>query len=279
MCPGDPNSEKAIGLVKWGPNEMSADGTIRFQDVRTLKRHFGSLPNWLTVVPTLGDVQQLVQYPGSECINFLQNWRREWDEYQEMRRQQPASESHVASARGYISSDVATVDPMQPVTLPPDPRDVLEQARNNTNNGQQQQVRRNNSSTAAAAAPLLASTPPPELLLMQQRRNDSSRSSITIDDDHRDIELRSPTSKRRQRNSSSSSSSAAAADNKESSSSSNSNYSIILEREEDDGDATAAAAPSRDRTFLQQQQFHHHVNISSAPKTPLIIETAEGGGG
>lgn len=118
VYPTEKNSEIAISIVNWGPNETSADGTIRFEDIRKVKRRFGSLPNWLTHVPTLVEIDTRTQWCGTKCIEKLSEWRESW-----VSRRKQIESGPPPHARGAISS-TDMIEPA-PIVLPPDPRDNL----------------------------------------------------------------------------------------------------------------------------------------------------------
>lgn len=114
VYPGNNWSDAAIREVHWGPNELSADGQIKFQDIRALKKVYGSYPGWLQGVPTLVNVKTERQWIGELCIKKLKQWKKEWT----TRPQKSPAGAGV---------DVPTTpshNPNKPVELPPDPMKV-----------------------------------------------------------------------------------------------------------------------------------------------------------
>jgi len=114
VYPGNNWSDAAIREIHWGPNELSADGQIKFQDIRALKKVFGSYPSWLEGVPTLVNVETKRQWTGELCIRKLKQWKKEWTTRP---KKSPAG----------AGVDVPTTpshNPDKPVVLPPDPLKV-----------------------------------------------------------------------------------------------------------------------------------------------------------
>lgn len=114
VYPGNKSSDSAIAEVHWGPNELSADGKIKFQDIRALKKVYGSYPQWLTGVPTLVNVETERQWTGNLCITKLKQWKKEWNNRP---RKTPAG----------AGVDVPTTlahDPNKRIELPPDPMKI-----------------------------------------------------------------------------------------------------------------------------------------------------------
>ena len=124
VYPGEKNSDRAINMVTWGPSTLSADGAILYEDIRIMKRAFKSIPPWLTVVPTLVNIQTRMMYRGSSCIKELEQCRENY-----IGAMSPSvidAKMHTKMARGSApeQQQVKIVEDLKTI-LPKDPRDEL----------------------------------------------------------------------------------------------------------------------------------------------------------
>lgn len=119
VLPGNRGSDAALNEVRWGPNELSADGKIKFQDIRALKKVYGSYPSWFRGVPTLVNVESERQWVGGKCINKLKQWRKEWN----------SRPQTTPVGSGVTVQDPSVIETNEPIKLPPDPmKEAMEKA-------------------------------------------------------------------------------------------------------------------------------------------------------
>ncbi len=113
VLPGELNSEVAIKKVEWGPNGLSADGQIRFEDIRAIIKKYGQLPEWFRGVPTLVNIHSKTQWTGRRCRQKLDKWLNDYN------ASRPKGVPQGIPMTGTNLLDDTSV----PFVLPPDPRD------------------------------------------------------------------------------------------------------------------------------------------------------------
>jgi hypothetical protein len=65
---GEPNSDKALNELEWGPDNVTRDKKIQYCNPFELKR---AIPKWLNGVPILADLQNHRVYKGTNCLKTL----------------------------------------------------------------------------------------------------------------------------------------------------------------------------------------------------------------
>ena len=114
VLPGNTPSDAALREVHWGPNELSADGKIKFQDIRALKKVYGGYPDWFAGVPTLVNVESEKQWMGELCIKKLKQWKKEWN----------TRPQRTPVGAGIMVPNALLKEQEDQIVLPPDPLKV-----------------------------------------------------------------------------------------------------------------------------------------------------------
>lgn len=117
---GEKNSRIAVNAVSWGPGDLSADGLIKYQDLREIKRVFGSVPGWITKVPWLVNTRTRMHWNGSACMNKLTEINETYATKHRHIQDNPMELALGTHARPELQQ-AAPIN----VVLPPDPRDVF----------------------------------------------------------------------------------------------------------------------------------------------------------